>query len=109
MSNPQEAPVVATREIDVRGEKVTYQFRELSGEEAESIFDLSDADGNVSREKQKAVRRRMIATTVTRADGSALTVEDLGKMRNVLVKALYDQAMEFNGLGDNAAAEVKNA
>lgn len=95
-----------TREITINGKAASYTFRQLGSSELESLFDLSDEDGKVAREKSKGLRFRVIAAMVSRQDGTPITAEQAGAMRNDVVKALYDTAMEVSGFGEPTEPEA---
>jgi hypothetical protein len=99
MSNDFESPIAVERSISAGDKSAVYKFAEPSAAELESLFDLTEADGTVSRERAKGLRFRVIAAVVSRSDGSPITVEEAGKMRNVVVNALHKEALDVIGFG----------
>ena len=57
---------------------------------------------------QRELKANIIASMVTRADGSAITFEEASKFRIALQTKLEEAALKFNGLVPEADAEAKN-
>lgn len=105
MSSDFEKPASVDREITVNGKTATYKFTEPFASELEQLFDLTGDDGQVERSKTKGLRFRVIAAVVSREDGSPISIEEAGKMKNSVVNALHKEAMAVMGLADDKAAE----
>ena len=105
MSNDFEAPNSVEREVSVDGKTAIYKFSEPYAAELETLFDLTGDDGQVARVKTKGLRFRVIAAVVSRADGSRISEEEAGRMKNSVVNALHKEAMAVMGFADDKAAE----
>lgn len=105
MQDDFEAPAAAIeRSVTVGDKTAKYRFTEPPAATLETLFDVTDDDGKVSRERSRGVRFKVIATVVSRMDGTPITVEQAGSMRNAVAKALYDAAMDVIGFGKDAEA-----
>jgi hypothetical protein len=110
MSKDFEAlPSAVERDIVLGDKSAKYRFSEPCAETLERLFDTLDANGNVDPEKAKGLRFRVIAAIVSRQDGSAISVEEAGRMRNAVAKLLYDNAMDVIGYNEKKAEAQGNA
>jgi hypothetical protein len=97
------APIA--REVEFKGKKKTFHFRELGADEAEGLFLGVDADPK----KNKGLRNRIISKIVVTEGGElAFKPEEAGKLPNELANLLNSIALELNGVGKAAAEEAKN-
>lgn len=95
---------VVPRDVEHKGKKRTFHFRELSEDESEKLFSGVKADG-----VNKGLRKRIIAASVCTETGEpALSVEEAGKLPNTLANSLQAIALEINGFTAQAAEEAKN-
>jgi hypothetical protein len=93
------------REVEFKGKKFTFHFRELSADEAETLFLSVDADPK----KNKGLRNKIISKVlVTETGEPAFKPEEAGKLPNELANILNSIALEINGVGNKAAEEAKN-
>lgn len=96
---------VVEREVEFKGKKRTFYFRELSADEAEAIFLNADADPK----KNKGLRNKIISKVVVNENGEqAFKPEEAGKLPNDLSNALNTIALDVNGMGKKAEDEAKN-
>lgn len=92
------------REIEFKGKKKPFYFRELSADEAEDFFAKVDKDAK----KNKGLRNRLLAMIVCGSDGkAALTEEQAGKLPNDLANKLQDASLDVNGLNKAAQDAAK--
>lgn len=93
------------REIEFKGKKKLFYFREMSADEAEDFFGKVDAK---DQKKNKGLRNRLLAAIVCDGEGkSALTDEQAGKLPNDLANKLQDASLEVNGLNKAAQDAAK--
>jgi hypothetical protein len=94
------------RDIEFKGKTKKFHYRELSADEAESLFLGVDADPK----KNKGLRNKILSQViVTEAGEKALKPEEAGKLPNELANILNAIALEINGVGKKAEDEAKNA
>lgn len=106
-------PEFAERTFERNGKSKTFRVRELSGDEAEKLFDVLGKDGKTDPAKLKGLDKRIIATSVVEYDPDTetttpLTLEQAGKLPAKFRKELVKVAMEVNGL-DEKSADAKEA
>jgi len=96
---------VTKREVTFKGKTREFHFRELSSDEAESLFLNVDSDPK----KNKGLRNRIISKVlVTESGEAAFTEKEAGKLPNELANQLNSVALEINGVGKKAEEEAKN-
>jgi hypothetical protein len=93
--SPQTVPV----EITIGDKSRTYNVRELSaGEAGDLILPVTQGDDKQKQKAMRGFRKKIIATCITREDGSGLTEDDAEKMRTPLAVKLEKAAMKVNGM-----------
>jgi hypothetical protein len=93
-----------SRDITFKGKTRSFNFRELSADQAEEFFGKVDKD----QKKNKGLRNRLLALVVCDSKGeAALTEEQAGKLPNELANKLQDAALEVNGLNKTAEDAAK--
>jgi hypothetical protein len=107
--NEFESPGQEEVEITIRGKSAKYLIREVSGAKINDLF-APLRNATTPEKKDKAAREsiaKVIAACVSRADGTAFTEEDAGKLRFSLQQALQKHVMEINGLTPDADEAAK--
>ena len=86
--------------LTVSRKQQTAFFRELSGEEMESILEpLRDDEGSIPKQRNREFRNKVIAASLCEADGSpVISAEMTSKLPNALYVQLQRHAMGINGL-----------
>lgn len=107
MSNNDDffAPEYEDREFTRNGKTRTFRIRELTGAEAETLFDLRGRDGKQDSNKVKGLDSRLIATAVIDVTGGAelpISVEQAGKLPAKFRKELTAVVIDINGLNADA-------
>jgi hypothetical protein len=100
---------IVEREIEHGGKSKKFYFKEVSGEDAET---LAAAAQEGSKKGGRGFRAKVISMAVVTAEGEpAFTAEEAKKIPNWLVKALSEIALEVNGFEQKKEAqeEAKNA
>lgn len=103
---PETADITITR----NGKDVTYRVRELSGDEAERLFNTTGANGKPDPNKTKGLDARIIATAVVELGASGVEAPlQLDAVKNFgikLRKELMAAVMDINGLNPDDAAKT---
>lgn len=95
---------VTARDVEYKGNTRSFNFRELTAAEAETLFLGVDSDPK----KNKGLRNRVISKIVVDAEGNpALTESEAGALPNELANAIQKIALEVNGIG-GSKEEAKN-
>lgn len=103
------APEFEERTFTRNGQTKTFRVRELSGDEAEKLFDIRDKQGKTDPAKVKGLDSRIIATSVVEFDGVnevPITLEQAGKLPAKFRRELVKIAMDINGLSEAAGEAV---
>jgi hypothetical protein len=105
------APEFEEKTFERNGTSKTFRMRELSGDEAEKLFDIKGRDGKIDPAKLKGIDSRIIATSVVEFDPGTgtetpISVEQAGKLPAKFRRELVKIAMDVNGLSE-AAVEAK--
>lgn len=105
------APEFRDLTLERNGLKRTFRVRELSGLQADAVFDIRRPDGKADNAKMKTLDGRIIssAITVLNEDSETRISEKQAaayptKLRRELVKV----ALEVSGVNDQADADEKN-
>lgn len=108
-NNDFYAPEFEERVFTRNGVSKTFRVRELSGDEAEKLFDIRDKQGKTDANKVKGLDSRIIATSVVEFDGVSevpITLDQAGKLPAKFRRELVKIAMDINGLNDGAGEAV---
>ena len=103
------SPEYEERTFARHGQTKTFRVRELSGDEAERLFDIRDKQGKTDQNKLKGLDSRIIATSVVEFDGVndvPITLEQAGKLPAKFRRELVKIAMEINGLDEKVGEAV---
>lgn len=103
------APEYVEKTVERRGKSQTFRARELTGAEAENLFDLNGKDGKPDSGKMKGLDVRLVATAVTEVNGgneSPINVELANRMPVKLRKELVALVLSINGFDKDAAEAV---
>lgn len=109
-NNDFYAPEYEEKTFTRHGVTKTFRVRELSGDEAENLFDIRDRAGKTDPAKIKGLDSRIIATSVVEFDGTnenAITLQQAGALPAKFRRELVKIAMDINGLGADAAKEAE--
>lgn len=102
------APEFVDRDFTRNGKTRKFRIRELTGSEAETLFDLRGRDGKQDSNKLKGLDSRLISTSVVDVtdggEGEAITVDQAGKLPAKFRKELTAAVIEINGLASDAPA-----
>lgn len=100
-------PEYIDRDFSRNSKTKTFRVRELTGEEADKLFDIRDRSGKGNDPaKLKGLDSRLIATAVTEvteAGPVSISAEQAGKLPAKLRKELTQLVMEVNGMSETAA------
>lgn len=94
-----ESPACVERIVTIGDKSKKYLISEMSAADAEDLFGVLAVGTEDQKAKAKvALRSKLIAACVTRADGSKITHAEARKFRTPLANELQDAIMEVNGL-----------
>ena len=102
---PESIDKVFTR----NGKTKTFRIHELTGEEAESIFDITGKDGKVDQAKSKGLNGRIIAlavSDVTETGPQAISIDQAKRIPAKLTRDIVQAFMELNSLTGEAAESI---
>lgn len=100
------APETIDKAFTRNGNTKTFRIRELTGEEAESLFDINGRDGKIDPAKSKGLNARIVAcavSEVTDAGPQAITADTAKRLPAKLLRDLVQAFMDLNNLSESSA------
>lgn len=100
------APETVDKVFTRKGNSKTFRVRELTGEEAESLFDINGKDGKIDPVKSKGLNARIVALAVSEVADSgpvAINVDQAKRLPAKLLRDLVQSFMDLNNLSEPAA------